>query len=71
MEGMRKWWMILITVAALMGGLALVVIKGTLTDAMWTTWCAATAGAGGGYAVANVVSKLVTNGNGKPKAKKK
>ena len=57
--GLRKFWMAAIVVATLLLGLVIMLAFKRFTDGMWTAWCVAVAGTGGGYATANVVSKVV------------
>jgi hypothetical protein len=66
-EGMRKWWMAAIVVAALLLGLVIMLAFKALTDSMWTAWCSAVAGTGVAYGTANVVAKKITG----PATKKK
>jgi membrane associated rhomboid family serine protease len=59
MEGMRKFYMAVIVIAALVVGLVVMLLFKRFDNGMWTAWCAAVAGSGGAYAAANVVSKTV------------
>ncbi len=59
--GQRKWWMSVIVVGALVVGLLIMLAFDKFTESMWTAWCLAVAGTGGGYAAANVVSKTIDN----------
>jgi hypothetical protein len=67
MEGMRKWWMSMVVVGALLLGLVVMLAFKALTDAMWTAWCIAVAGTGGVYATANVVVKRTSPAGKKAK----
>jgi hypothetical protein len=69
MEGMRKFWVSLIVIGALLLGLVVMLAFKALTEGMWTAWCVSVASTGGAYAVANVVTKKVA-GVVKPKGKK-
>jgi protein-S-isoprenylcysteine O-methyltransferase Ste14 len=60
-EGQRKWWMGVIVVVALLLGMLIMLAFNKFTESMWTAWCIAVAGTGGGYAAANVVSKTIDN----------
>ena len=58
--GMRKVWVTLAVIGALLAGLTLAFVFKAMTDGMWTAWCASLAGSGGLYAAANVVTKQIT-----------
>ena len=58
--GMRKVWVTLAVIGALLVGLTLAFAFHALTDAMWIAWCASLAGSGGLYATANVLTKQIT-----------
>lgn len=58
--GMRKVWVTLAVIGALLAGLTLAFAFHAMTDGMWTAWCVSLAGSGGLYATANVVTKKIT-----------
>jgi peptidoglycan/LPS O-acetylase OafA/YrhL len=59
MNGMRKFWMTAIVVAALLAGLVIVLAFKAMTDGMWTAWCSSVAGTGLVGVAANVVTKKI------------
>ena len=59
MEGTRKFWMTVISIAALLIGMLIALAAGKLTEGMWTSWCVAVAGSGTAGVVANVVQKKI------------
>lgn len=51
--------MTVVSIAALLVGLVVLLAFKALTDAMWTAWCASVAGSGTVGVVANVVQKKI------------
>ena len=59
MDGMRKFYLAVIAVGAMLLGLLIMVAFKAFKPSMWTAWCTAVAGIAGAYMAANVVTKKV------------